>query len=142
MCQAHVPGLEKLRIEDGVRFGQGLQLVNILRDVGEDQRRGRQYLPSLDEFPLWLDRAGQHLDAGWRYTRAIPAEQKRLRLACVWPIWIGLKTLARLRRSGPGPRVKVSRAEVYWILLESSLIAGNDAALDEVYGRLRLKTGT
>ncbi len=142
MCQAHLPGMERLSVEDGVRFGKGLQLVNILRDVGEDQKRGRQYVPSLDEFPVWLDRAAEHLDAGWRYTLAIPADQRRLRLACVWPIWIGLKTLARLRASGPGPRVKVSRAEVYWIMLESALIVGNDAALDEVYRRLRLRTGT
>jgi farnesyl-diphosphate farnesyltransferase len=142
MCQAHLPGMEKLNVADGVRFGQGLQLVNILRDMGEDRRRGRQYLPSVDEFPVWLDRALEHLAAGWRYTLAIPAEQKRLRLACVWPIWIGLKTLARLRRVGPGPRVKVSRGDVYWIILESSLIVGNDAALDEAYRRLRLKTGT
>jgi farnesyl-diphosphate farnesyltransferase len=140
MCRAHLPGMENLSIEDGMRFGKGLQLVNILRDVEEDKKRGRQYLPRLDDFPVWLDRAAEHLDAGWRYTLAIPANQKRLRLACVWPIWIGLKTIARLRRTGPGQRVKVSRAEVYWIMLESSLIVGNDAMLDEVYQRLRAAT--
>jgi farnesyl-diphosphate farnesyltransferase len=137
MCQAHLPGMEALMVEEGIRFGKGLQLVNILRDVGDDQRRGRQYLPRLDELPLWLDRAVEHLDAGWRYTLAIPADQKRLRLACVWPIWIGLKTIARLRRARASERAKVSRWDVYWIMLESSLLAGNDAALDEVYQRLR-----
>lgn len=136
MCQAHLPGMEKLSIADGVRFGKGLQLVNILRDIGDDQKRGRQYLPKHDDYPVWLDRAVEHLDAGWRYTLAIPANQKRLRLACVWPIWIGLKTIALLRRE-PTKRAKVSRASVYWIMLESSLLAGNDAALDEKYQRLR-----
>src|SRR5262249_37827157 len=29
----------------GVRFGQGLQLTNVLRDVPRDLRRGRCYLP-------------------------------------------------------------------------------------------------
>ena len=32
-------------IECGVRFGKGLQLVNILRDVGKDVRMGRCYFP-------------------------------------------------------------------------------------------------
>ena len=139
MCQAHLPGMEGLRVEDGVRFGKGLQLVNILRDVDEDRRRGRQYVPDLEDTHRWLDVAGEHLNAGWRYTLAIPSDQKRLRLACVWPIWIGLKTIARLRRE-PLQRAKVSRAEVYWIMLESSLLAGNDAALDEKYRRLRTDT--
>ncbi|MEI6082913.1 MAG: squalene/phytoene synthase family protein [Verrucomicrobiota bacterium] len=133
MCQAHLPGLAALSVVDGIRFGKGLQLVNILRDVAEDQRRGRQYVTDV---AAGLDQAAEHLDAGWRYTLAIPADQKRLRLACVWPIWIGLKTLARLRVN-PAGRVKVSRGEVYWVMLESALLAGNAAALDEVYQRLR-----
>ncbi|NBW87575.1 MAG: hypothetical protein EBR23_12335, partial [Planctomycetia bacterium] len=32
-------------LHDGVRFGQGLQLVNILRDLPRDLRQGRCYLP-------------------------------------------------------------------------------------------------
>lgn len=140
MCQAHLPGLEKLSVEDGVRFGKGLQLVNVLRDVGEDRRRGRQYLPDLDDYPRWLDRALEHLDAGWRYTLAIPATQARLRLACVWPIWIGLKTIARLRVAHPhepGPRVAISRAEVYGILARSVLTCRSQRLLNAQYRRLR-----
>ena len=48
-----------------------------------------------------------------------------------------------LRRANvlePNRRVKVSRAEVYWIMLESSLLAGNDAALHEKYQRIRSGT--
>jgi farnesyl-diphosphate farnesyltransferase len=158
MCRAHLPGLDGLNVEDGVRFGKGLQLVNILRDLPKDLRMGRCYLPvrepalllKPENFTLidpvytqWLDIAVKHLDAGWRYTLTIPANQKRLRLACVWPIWIGLKTIARLRQANPlnsSQRVKILRAEVYWIMLESSLLVGNDAALDEKYQQLR--TGT
>ena len=33
-------------LADGVRFGKGLQLVNILRDLPEDLRQGRCYLPA------------------------------------------------------------------------------------------------
>lgn len=140
MCQAHLPGLERLDPADGVRFGKGLQLVNILRDIDDDRQRGRQYLPVLEDYPRWLDRATEHLDAGWRYTLAIPARYRRLRLACVWPIWIGLKTITGLREVQPGDaarRVKVSRGEVYRLMAESMWKAGNDAALDQKYRQLR-----
>lgn len=125
----------------GVRFGQGLQLVNILRDLPADLRRGRCYLPA-DELgrvgltpgdlldpaaagalrPLYqreLDLAVGHLDAGWAYTLALPRGQVRVRLACAWPVLIGVRTLALLRSANPlaGPRVKVSRREVRQILL-------------------------
>ena len=33
-------------IADGVRFGKGLQLVNILRDLPADLKKGRCYLPT------------------------------------------------------------------------------------------------
>ena len=138
ICRAHLQ--IELSEAEGVRFGKGLQLVNILRDIGEDCRRGRQYLPSLDDYQCWLDRATEHLDAGWQYTLTIPVSQKRLRLACVWPLWIGLKTIAQLRQANPldtTQRVKVPRLEVYGILAQSILRAGNAAALDKIYRQLR-----
>ena len=153
MCQAHLPGFDKLSVADGVRFGKGLQLVNILRDMPRDYAIGRCYLPvrnPLDRaevmpvYAQWLDVAIAHLDAGWQYTLAIPASQKRLRLACVWPLWIGLKTIARLRQADPldaAQRVKVSRAEVYGIMAQSTLRAGNAAALEKIYRRLRQPAG-
>ena len=149
MCQAYLPGLENLSIAAGVRFGKGLQLVNILRDLPRDYAIGRCYLPVKKPhdpaevgpvYAKWLDTAVAHLDAGWEYTLAIPATQKRLRLACVWPLWIGLKTIARLRHANPldpTQRVKVSRAEVYGIMAQSIVQAGNAACLDKIYQRWR-----
>ena len=140
MCQAYLPGMEKLNIADGVRFGKGLQLVNVLRDVGEDRRRGRQYLPNLDDYQRWLDRAVEHLEAGWKYTLSIPSAQWRLRLACIWPIWIGLMTIARLRTRNPldpARRIKISRGEVYAIMLQSLCAVRRDGALAAAFARLR-----
>jgi farnesyl-diphosphate farnesyltransferase len=161
ICQAHIGTLEcwndRAMERRGVRFGKGLQLVNILRDIPRDLRIGRCYLPVSDPkllldpnnftviepvYKHWLDTALAHLDAGWEYTLAIPPSLTRLRLACIWPIWIGLKTIARLRVANPlGPtrRVKVSRGEVYWLMVESFLICRNDDALDEKYRRLRAR---
>ncbi|MCY9697076.1 phytoene/squalene synthase family protein [Paenibacillus alginolyticus] len=40
---------DKNIVEAGIWLGKAMQIVNIVRDVGEDQRRGRRYLP-LDLF--------------------------------------------------------------------------------------------
>jgi farnesyl-diphosphate farnesyltransferase len=132
----------------GVEFGKGLQLVNILRDLPRDLRNGRCYLPreALDKaglspaellspmqearlrpvYDALLDRARGFLDAGWQYTCAIPRTFLRLRLACAWPLLIGVRTLDELRRKqvlDPNYRIKVSRSEVYGILLKTLVAA-------------------
>lgn len=148
ICRAHL--FPETALDDasllanGIRFGQGLQLVNILRDLPRDLRSGRCYLP-LDALtslglqssdllsqknesrlrPLydsWLDRAEAHLQAGWTYTLSLPFRQMRVRLACAWPILIGVETLARLRSAqvlDATQRVKVSRGELWNIMLRS-----------------------
>jgi farnesyl-diphosphate farnesyltransferase len=148
MCRAHV--FPKARLDDaalladGVRFGKGLQLVNILRDLPADLRLGRCYLPAGDLpacglkpedllnpasgprlrplYDGWLDRAEAHLRAGWRYTTALPWGCARVRLACAWPVLIGLKTLELLRSGNildPRHRLKVGRRELRKIMLRS-----------------------
>lgn len=128
-------------LADGIRLGKGLQLINILRDLPRDLEAGRCYLP-LDElarvgldpaslrdpsqehrlrpvYDAWMRRAEDHMAAGWEYVRRIPAGQVRVRLACAWPILIGLRTLQRLREPGvldPARRVKVPRSEVRALL--------------------------
>lgn len=142
--RAHLNDAEFLA--DGIRFGKGLQLVNILRDVPADLRKGRCYFP-LDQLrpagltpadllqtstepnfrPLYnryLEQASAHLAAGWRYTTAMPAGQVRVRLACAWPVLIGAETLDRLRVEpvlDGTRRVKISRAQVRNVLLRSIL---------------------
>jgi farnesyl-diphosphate farnesyltransferase len=139
----------------GVRFGQGLQLVNVLRDLPRDLRNGRCYLPRVDLAALGLApedlldsrvlprvrplldallaeaRAG--LDEGLAYTLAVPRVEWTLRLACAWPLLIGLATLRRLARAeallDPEVVIKVSRAEVRGILGRSAVVVGSDRGL-------------
>lgn len=123
--------------EVGVRFGKGLQLVNILRDLPGDLANRRCYLPAdelkacgLDGNDLvdpanweklkpvymrWLERGEGYLIDGWTYVLSIPSRNRLLRLACAWPVLIGLETLELLRGSNPlepGGKVKVTRS---WI---------------------------
>jgi farnesyl-diphosphate farnesyltransferase len=123
------PELEHL----GVEFGKGLQLTNILRDFPADLAQGRSYLPVPDRARLsgrwegvgpifleWRKRAYGYLDSGWKYVRAI--RPVRVRFACALPVLIGVRTLRRLNgcdRIG----VKISRAEVYWLMILASVVA-------------------
>jgi farnesyl-diphosphate farnesyltransferase len=150
ICRTHLFPKARLDeqqfIADGIRFGKGLQLVNILRDLPADLKSGRCYLPLeklepvhllpetllspaneakfLPLFHEYLDKAGSHLSAGWRYTNTLPFSQFRVRLACAWPILLGMKTIEKLRAANVielQQRVKVSRGEVRGIMLRSVL---------------------
>lgn len=152
------PWDEAAMLSNGIRFGQGLQLVNILRDLPRDLRAGRCYLPveslaahglrpndllypvNLPRLrPLYdslLDRAQAHLTAGWAYTTALPQSPFRVRLACTWPILIGAETLAKLRHGNvldPAQRLKVSRASVRRIMLQTILYAPSAGKWSRLY---------
>jgi farnesyl-diphosphate farnesyltransferase len=162
ICRAHLfPAAkldEKQFIADGIRFGKGLQLVNILRDLPADLKNGRCYLPAqrLDEAKLlpetllspaaeekflplyhdYLDKAEAHLSAGWRYTNTLPFGQFRVRLGCAWPILLGAKTIEKLRAADVPQlqqRVKVTRGEVYMILVRSLLASPLPFAWRKLY---------
>lgn len=150
ICRAHLwprtsldwPLLENL----GIRFGKGLQLVNILRDVSRDVRNGRCYFPAQELarhklhpndllqpdcmprfqplYDQWLRRADAFLEDGWTYTLSLPRGTPRVHLACAWPILIGRQTLALLEKNNPldpSRRIRISRTSVRRILFHSLL---------------------
>jgi len=123
--------------EKGVRFGKALQLINILRDIPEDLRLGRCYIPAdsmvnselknedlLDAknmskfrslFDYLIDVASAHLDAAVEYIEMLPYRQFRLRAACMLPVLIGQRTLTLLRTQNvldSDNRIKVLRPEI------------------------------
>jgi farnesyl-diphosphate farnesyltransferase len=144
LCLAHSvpcfhPWAEEREMERcAMRYGQGLQLVNILRDLPADLRAGRCYLPG-DElrsagvdpaqlpaspalaqsvFDRWLDRAARRLDDGLHYLRAL--RSPRLRAGVFLPWHLGVKTLDLLRANHPltaPQRLKVPRSSVRTALL-------------------------
>src|SRR5260370_33326486 len=105
---------EPALLANAVRFGKGLQLVNILRDLAADLRHGRCYLPETEladcglspkellqpsnekrarpVYNRWLECAEAHLRAGWQYTNTLPRNCIRVRLACAWPPVISRQT--------------------------------------------------
>ena len=167
MAMAHCPALRgwdaPAMRNCGRRFGQGLQMTNVLRDLAQDLRTGRCYLPRQDlaRFglapedlldPVALERLRpllqelvtltlNHYAEGWTYILSIPATEIRLRLACTLPHFIGLRTLERLQGSrdllDPGVTVKIPRPAVYAILLRSIATVWSDAGLNQYYRALR-----
>jgi farnesyl-diphosphate farnesyltransferase len=167
MAMAHRPALHAWDAaamgRRGVRFGQGLQMTNVLRDLAQDFRIGRCYLPreDLDGLGLSPDDLLQpeaigrlrplldqllrltlaHYAEGWAYTLAIPPREVRMRLACAWPLLIGLGTLERVQRAcdllDPRVIVKIPRRSVYAILVRSGITAWSDRGLDRYYRALR-----
>ncbi len=156
MTYAHMPGTLKaapdIMLARGVRFGKALQMTNVLRDCARDLRIGRCYVPSSmlarhgiaprellapdasDKARPVQDELLQTTIALYRdalaYTMAIPSSAIRLRLACLWPIMIGLETLVLLERNDawldPERITKVRRNDVYRIMAASMpLVASN-----------------
>tara|TARA_Y100000766_G_scaffold285524_1_gene309743 strand:+ start:1411 stop:2547 length:1137 start_codon:yes stop_codon:yes gene_type:complete len=128
---------EKEFFEKGIRFGKSLQMINILRDIPEDLRFGRCYIPkqalerhkltpedllddeNIDAFrPLYdeyLELTNQHLDAAIEYISMLPDSQLRLKASCMLPVLIGQRTVTLLRTGNvlnSEERIKVTRDEI------------------------------
>ena len=141
MSLAHIisipPEQEEEFFEKGVRFGKALQMINILRDIPEDLRFGRCYIPlqelekhgmnpddlltpnNIGKFrPLYdeyLDLTNEHLDAAIEYIKMLPETQFRLKASCMLPVLIGQRTVTLLRDGNildSADRIKVTRDEI------------------------------
>jgi farnesyl-diphosphate farnesyltransferase len=166
MC-AHRKALANWNIQQmsdvGVRFGKGLQLTNIVKDIAHDLQKGRCYIPemmlteaelkpqdllnqnNLPRFKPVLSKlvrlAVEHLDQGWLYTMAIPRYETRLRLACMWPILSAGESLKLVMNSpdllNPAVKVKIPRSKVYQIVGMTTGTAACAYAGTAYWGHLR-----
>lgn len=110
------PERRDIMAEAGKRYGQGLQLVNILRDMDEDAARGRCYICS--DPILWMRRAKRYLNDGLDYARRLGTF--RLRFTAMLPALLGLRTLRLIAQRAGSERVKITRLAVYAALLEAA----------------------
>jgi len=156
MSLAHLmelsPEDEELFMERGIRFGKALQMINILRDIPEDLRFGRCYIPEdmleqhglqpndlLDDsnlvtfrplYDAYLDLTNEHLEAATAYIQMIPETQFRLKASCMLPVLVGQRTVTLLRTGNilnSEERIKVTRDEMKTYarkLLRALLIPG------------------
>jgi farnesyl-diphosphate farnesyltransferase len=131
----------EILLEHGKRLGQGLQLVNILRDLPQDLARGCCYLPQeeieslgitpsdLLRHPVrarallqpWMEKAREWLAHGERYVQGIRGG--RLRFSVSLPRRLGEATLDLLEKHPPletRSRVRVDRKSVYRCAMEAA----------------------
>lgn len=167
MVCAHRPAMAHWDVDRmsaiGVRFGKGLQLTNIVKDLARDLHNGRCYVPTqwLDEVGLkpldllkpehlpafrpillrMIRQAVEHLDQGWLYTMALPRCEIRQRLACMWPILLAGETLKRVAAApdllDPTVNVKAPRSVVYRVMALTTLTGGCGYVGTAYWGRLR-----
>ena len=160
MSMRHLKALHDWKADEvcalGVRFGKALQYTNVLRDCAKDLRIGRCYLPA-DVLALYglepaellkpensgrarpalldlLAVALEHYQEARRYVLTVPPRCARLRLACLWPVLIGLATLEKLAGNmawlDPVQPSKVSRAFVNYTIVFSSPTVRSDKLVD------------
>ncbi|MBA4142687.1 MAG: squalene/phytoene synthase family protein [Nitrosospira sp.] len=171
MVCAHRPAMSRWNVAEmsalGVRFGKGLQLTNIVKDIARDLHDGRCYVPgslleqaglkpadllcegNLPKFRPVLDQlitlAMEHLDQGWAYAMAIPVSEIRQRLACIWPILLAGETLKRVAAApdllNPAVNVKVPRGIVYRVMAVTTLTCANAFVATSYWERLRSQFG-
>ena len=141
----------------GKRYGQGLQLINILRDAGDDLRSGRCYFPNeelaavslepsqiirepqrfLPIYRKWREKAEQGIKAGIEYSGAV--RNRRVRIATALPALIGARTLALLREAGANVlnrHIKCSRKEVRGVIASLMSSLGSQSRAEKLFREL------
>lgn len=133
-AQFCAPERRDIMVQASVRYGQGLQLVNILRDVEEDSARGRSYLGKVRnlahgggsfcsevDMEWWRNQADWFLRVGLDYARRLGSF--RLRFTAALPALLGRKTLRLIAQRTGNERVKITRWAVYATLVEAARLS-------------------
>lgn len=97
-------------------FGEGLQLVNILKDSASDATQGRRYLPEGADRAAVLELARHDLQQGAEYALTLQAAGAERGLVAfnALPVRLAHATLVQVERAGPGS--KITRSQVYAIV--------------------------
>lgn len=119
-------------------FGEGLQLVNILKDSARDATEGRMFLPAASTRGQVVALARRDLEVAAEYVRTLQeggAERGVVAFNAL-PAALAVATVDRLEAAGPGS--KLSRPEVF------AIVQGINQALDRdepVHPLLRARDG-
>jgi farnesyl-diphosphate farnesyltransferase len=131
-------GVAKKLEKNAEAFGKGLQMINIIRDMPSDWRYHRSYIPNelLTKYDLTrqsvfspqatvrsramigelIALALSYLDGALQYIMDIPKAERRIRLACLLPLFWALRTLLQLKHNLDGffnkEKIKISRATI------------------------------
>lgn len=111
------------------RFGEALQLVNILKDSSFDGDEGRSYLPAGVDREAVFELARADLEIAAEYTNDLQAAEapRGVVAFCALPIRLAYAALEAVQLHGPGS--KVTREQVFAIVdaMDKALDAGSQA---------------
>ena len=148
---------KKILKDHCIDFGLGLQMTNIAKDILKDHQRGERFLPEsfLQEVGLTkeqflneeesqknrqahnklLKEAHAHLLRGYLFTKTLHRRHFRLRLFCIWPLWMAFETLKTLHAHPnflhSDRDVKISRSQVKKILFSTSLMISSNHLIEK-----------
>jgi farnesyl-diphosphate farnesyltransferase len=149
--------------DTAVSFGLGLQMTNISKDIIVDRGRGWSYVPrsyiesngmTVEEFSAGasegknlqilaqlLNKTMGHLQDALKFTLAIPRKDPRIRLFCIWPLWMAVETVAVLHNNREllksDDSVKISRKTVRQILRRTQFLCYSDTLLKRSFERIQ-----
>ncbi|MEM7480082.1 MAG: squalene/phytoene synthase family protein [Acidobacteriota bacterium] len=116
-------------VERAAAFGEGLQLVNILKDSAADAEEGRQFLPDGVSRSQVFTRARTSLVAATEYVRRLQegGSDRGLVAFTALPVRLAWASLDRVESAGAG--AKLTREEVYALAgdLDQCLTEGRPA---------------
>jgi farnesyl-diphosphate farnesyltransferase len=159
----HLPeAARNIMLQNAVSFGLGLQMTNISKDIIADRDRGWSYIPrsiisekglTIEEFHSGasmdknlqilkglLNKTKGHLNDALKFTLAIPRTEIALRLFCIWPLWMAVKTVAVLHNNptllNSNAQVKISRSTVKQILFGTPFIVWSNILLKYSFSKI------
>jgi farnesyl-diphosphate farnesyltransferase len=156
IIRERLPLLRPLARESGL----ALQTVNVIRGLRKDYERGWVFVPRTFYEPLGLtrdslfakenngkalqvvarlaDKAESHLQHGLKFIIHIPRMHYRIRLACMWPLFFAIKTVALSRDNIQVilNEAKITRTEVTRIIRQTTLMGWSNNWLRSYYSRL------
>jgi farnesyl-diphosphate farnesyltransferase len=146
-----------------VSFGLALQVTNILKDAVEDSTRGVCYLPeelahkygttTQEMFKKENQPQGQkviaelvvkawgHLEDALSYTLLLPRLEPRMRLFCLWPLFMAAENLLAIgdgsKSFNAEQKVKITRPQVKQIMRNTTLFCASNTALKGYFNSYR-----
>jgi len=144
-------------------FGKGLQMVNIIRDMAADLKRGQSYIPDelLAKYRLTretifhaenadraqkmfnelIENAVKHLDRALDYIQLIPKEETKIRLFCMLPLFWALRTLQKIQENTlqllGSDKIKISRGLIRREYLLALINLRSNRLMRLYYGHIR-----
>lgn len=126
------PGLEPRRhdlLARAARFGEALQLVNIVKDAASDAREGRTFLPESVPLAEVFALARRDLASARRYVLDLQegGAPAGLLTFTALPVAFAEATLDRVERDGPGAKITRTEVATIALALAERLAAGESA---------------